>query len=65
MDAEGVSYWYCTPSQVVRVCLMSTAQPHGYCTYFIQSIANALVSEKIGIVIKNQCLKKGQYDDQI
>ena len=26
--------------------------PHEYCTYFIQGIANTLVSEKIGIVIK-------------
>ena len=25
MGTEGVAHWYCTPSQVLRVCLMSTA----------------------------------------
>ena len=50
---ESMPHWYCIPSQVMQMCLMSTAQPHGYCTYFIQGIANTLVSEKIKIVIKN------------
>ena len=46
MGTEGVSHWYCIHSQVMRVCLMSTAHPQGYFTYFIQGIANTLVSEK-------------------
>ena len=43
---QSVPHWYCTPSHVMQVCLMSTAKPHGYCTYFIHGIANTLVSEK-------------------
>ena len=59
MGTEGVPHWYCTPSQVTRVCLMNTVHPHEHCTYFIQGTANTLVSEKNWNSHQKLMLEKG------
>ena len=56
---RGVPHWYCTPSQEMLMCFMSTAHPHGYCTYVIQGTANPLVSEKYWNSHKKLMLEKG------